>query len=335
LSKRVLVTGASGFVGANLGRRLVAEGHDVHLVLRSQHSTWRLAGNEDAAVHQADLRDAASVGRAVRDIRPDWIFHLAAYGAYSSQTDVREMVETNLAGTINLVEACLESGFESFVNTGSSSEYGLKHGAPAETEPLEPNSPYAVTKAAATMYGGFAARKHGARIRTLRLYSVYGPWEEPTRLIPTLIVNGLHSRLPALVDSKVARDFVYVDDVCDAYLAAAADKAAAPDAIFNVGTGVQSSLERVVQVARRLLAIDAEPQWGSMPNRVWDTTTWVADSKKIRHELGWEPRHSLEAGLSATIDWFRAHPSLLARYGGAEPGPTEAPTTNSRGGPGA
>jgi dTDP-D-glucose 4,6-dehydratase len=72
-----------------------------------------------------------------------------------------------------------------------------------------------------------------------------------------------------------------------------------------------------------------------MPNRVWDTTTWVADGKKIRRELGWEPRHLLEAGLSATIDWFRAHPSLLAHYEGAEPGPTEAPTTNSRGGPGA
>lgn len=314
MSKRVLVTGASGFVGANLGRRLVAEGHDVHLVLRSQHSTWRLAGNEDVAVHQADLRDAASVRRALRDIKPDWIFHLAAHGAYSSQTNLREMVESNLAGTINLVEACLESGFESFVNTGSSSEYGLKDGAPAETEQLEPNSPYAVTKAAATMYCRFAARKHGARIRTLRLYSVYGPWEEPTRLIPTLIVNGLHGRLPALVDPKVARDFVYIDDVCDAYLAAAADTAADPDAIFNVGTGVQSSLAQVVQVARHLLAIDAEPRWGSMPNRVWDTTTWVADSTKIRHELGWEPRHPLEAGLSATIDWFRAHPSMLAFY---------------------
>jgi dolichol-phosphate mannosyltransferase len=190
----------------------------------------------------------------------------------------------------------------------------LKAGAAAETELLEPNSPYAVTKAAATMYCAFAARKHGARIRTVRLYSVYGPWEEPTRLIPTLLVSGLRGRLPALVDPKVARDFVYVDDVCDAYLAAAADTAADPDAIFNVGTGVQSSLEQVVQLARRLLAIDAEPQWGSMPNREWDTTTWVADSRKIRHELGWEPRHPLEAGLSATIDWFRADPSLLAFY---------------------
>jgi dolichol-phosphate mannosyltransferase len=200
------------------------------------------------------------------------------------------------------------------VNTGSSSEYGFRDDAPAEGDLIQPNSPYAVTKAAATLFCGYAARKHGARIRTLRLYSVYGPWEEPTRLIPTLIVRGLGNRLPVLVDPEVARDFVYVDDVCDAYLAVAANTTAEPDAVFNIGTGVQSSLEQVVSVARRLLAIDVEPRWGSMPNRMWDTTSWVADSRKIKRELGWEPSHAFEAGLAATIDWFRANPSLLAYY---------------------
>ncbi len=314
MSKRALVTGSSGFIGANLARRLVAEGHDVHVILRPQASSWRLAGNRGFAVHHADLSDARSVESAVRAIAPDWIFHLAAHGAYSSETNFTQMVQTNLIGTANVVDACLEAGFESFVNTGSSSEYGFKGGAPAETSSTEPNSRYAVTKAAATLYCAFAARKHRARIRTLRLYSVYGPWEEPTRLVPTLVVFGLRNRLPVLVDPVVARDFVYVDDVCDAYLAAAADTTADHDAIFNVGTGRQSSLEEVVTVARRLLAIDAEPRWGSMPNRAWDTTTWVADNQKIRRELHWEPRHSFEAGLSATIDWFRSNPSLLAYY---------------------
>jgi nucleoside-diphosphate-sugar epimerase len=312
--KRVLVTGASGFIGSNLGRRLVAEGHDVHVILRSQHSPWRLIDAQGLSVHQADLSDGESVIRAVQEIRPDWIFHLAAHGAYSSQSSLPEMIEANLLGTVNLVQACLDSGFESFVNTGSSSEYGFRDDAPAEADPIQPNSPYAVTKAAATLFCGYAARKHGARIRTLRLYSVYGPWEEPTRLIPTLIVRGLGNRLPVLVEPEVARDFVYVEDVCDAYLAVAGNTTAEPDAVFNIGTGVQSSLEQVVSVARRLLAIDVEARWGSMPNRMWDTTSWVADSRKIKRELGWEPSHAFEAGLAATIDWFRANPSLLAYY---------------------
>jgi dolichol-phosphate mannosyltransferase len=314
LAKRVLVTGSSGFVGANLVRRLLAEGHDVHLILRPQHSAWRLDRVDGPGIHLVDLSDADGVIRTVAAIRPDWVFHLAAHGAYSSQKSFEEMIQANLRGTVNLVEACLASGFESFVNSGSSSEYGFRESAPSETDSILPNSHYAVTKAAATLYCGFAAQTHAARIRTLRLYSVYGPWEEPSRLIPTLLVHGLHGRLPVLADPNVARDFVYVDDVCDAYLAAAGNTTSDPDAIFNVGTGVQTSLGQIVNIARQLLKIEAEPIWGSMPNRVWDTTNWVADNHKIHRELGWAPRHSLEAGLAATTQWLRANPAVLAYY---------------------
>jgi UDP-glucose 4-epimerase len=317
LPKRILLTGGSGFVGANLARRLIAEGHDVHLVLRPEHKPWRLARLDTSSFVQADLADAGSIAAAVREIRPDWVFHLAAHGAYPSQTGWDQMLLANVVGTANLVEASLEAGVESFVNTGSSSEYGFKDHAPPEDETVEPNSDYAITKATATLYCGFMARTHGARIRTLRLYSVYGPWEEPTRLIPTLIVNGLRGTLPPLANPRVARDFVYVDDVCDAYLAVAADTHAEVDAVFNVGTGMQTDLETVVGLARRLLGVDQEPDWGSMPDRKWDTTCWVADSRKIREQLGWTPRRSLESGLTATIDWLRSDPSLLAYYEGA------------------
>ena len=316
MPKRILLTGGSGFVGANLARRLMAEGHDVRLVLRPGHQPWRLAHLDRSSFVWADLADAGSVSAAVREIRPDWVFHLAAHGAYPSQTDWNEMLRANVVGTANLVEASLDAGVESFVNTGSSSEYGFKDHAPPEDETIEPNSDYAITKATATLYCGFMARTRGARIRTLRLYSVYGRWEEPTRLIPTLIVNGLRGSLPPLANPRVARDFVYVDDVCDAYLAAAEDAQAGTDAVFNVGTGTQTDLETIVGLARRLLGIDEEPEWGSMPDRSWDTTCWVADNRKIKEQLGWAPRHSLESGLAATIDWLRSDPALLAHYEG-------------------
>jgi nucleoside-diphosphate-sugar epimerase len=192
------------------------------------------------------------------------------------------------------------------VVAGSSSEYGLKAHAPAEEEPLQPNSPYAQAKAAATTL----ALEHGAAV--LRLYSAYGPWEEPNRLIPTLLVRGLAGELPPLVSPHVARDFVHCDDVCEAFLLAEAN--AEPGRAYNVGSGRQTTVADVVAVARRLLGIAAEPEWGSMPDRRWDTETWVADPRRIREELGWEARLGLEDGLRRTLHWLRTE-APRERYG--------------------
>ncbi len=289
--KRVLVTGGTGFLGANLMRRLVADGHEVHLIVRANHSDWRLEGM-DVPLHVADLSDVESVRSAVAAIRPEWVFHLAAHGQYSWETDVRTMIQTNMLGTANLLQVCNEA--EAFVNTGSSSEYGLKDHPPAEDEVLDPNSTYAVTKGAATGL----CRLAGAV--TLRLYSVYGPYEHPDRLIPTLIRQGRQGRLPPLVDPDVARDFVYVDDVVEAYLLAVQSKQ--NGAVYNVGTGVQTTIREVVDVVRRVFGLQAEPRWGSMPNRHWDTSCWVANSQKIRDDLGWQPAYDFDAGFKRTVE---------------------------------
>jgi len=303
--KRVLMTGGTGFVGANLARRLLHDGHELHLLIRPAHTAWRIEPiRRDVHLHTVDLTDAQGVARMVGAVRPDWVFHLAAHGAYPVQTNIEEMIRTNVQGTVNLVEACVATGFEAFVNTGSSSEYGWKDHAPAETEPLEPNSHYAITKASGTLFCRFTGRAHRVRLTTLRLYSVYGPWEEPTRLMPTLIRRGRRGELPRLVDPGVARDYVYVDDVVEAYLLAATRDGQEPGSVFNVGTGVQTSLRDAVTIARRVLGIAAEPAWGSMPNRSWDTTVWVADSRAIRTALGWAPRHDFETGFRRMVSWF-------------------------------
>ena len=144
--RRAFVTGAGGFVGANLVRRLLRDGNEVHVLLREPNS-WRVDEIvKDLRIHLGDLRNAEQLTRTVEAVRPDWIFHLAAYGAYSWQTELSTMIETNITGTMNLLNAGLTAGFAAFVNAGSSSEYGFKHHAPSETEFLEPNSNYAVTK---------------------------------------------------------------------------------------------------------------------------------------------------------------------------------------------
>ena len=309
---QTLVTGATGFVGANLVRRLLDEGDEVHVFLREGSNRWRLASVLDHLhPHTIDLRDEAAVMRAVEGIRPQTIFHLAAYGAYPFQTEVNPILATNLLGTSNLVQACARVGFEAFVNTGSSSEYGFKSHPPAETDLPEPNSYYAVAKASATLYCSYTSRNIERPITTLRLYSAYGPYEEPSRLMPTLIKKGLQGELPPLVAPDTARDFIYIDDVCEAYIRAARSTSLEFGEVLNVGMGVQRTIREIVEVAREVLNIEAKPEWGSMDARIWDSSVWVADNRRIRERLGWEPHFDLREGFSAMVDWFRENSAIV------------------------
>lgn len=313
--KRIVLTGGTGFVGAGLARRLLREGHEVHLFVRRGHAAWRLRGIEDdLRLVEVDLCDAEAAAAAVAAVRPDWIFHLAAHGAYSYQKDLNQMVQTNIVATINLVEAALRVGVEAFINTGSSSEYGFKDHAPGEEEWLDPNSHYAVTKASATMFCRHTGVSQQAPIRTLRLYSIYGPFEEPTRLFPALLVRGLRGEFPPLVNPAIARDFVYLEDTCEAFMLAASVAGQAPGAVYNVGSGVQTTLGELVSAVRRTLGIQAEPPWGTMPDRQWDTSVWVADAGRIRKELGWVPRTGLEQGILEMAGWLRDNPDFHRYY---------------------
>ena len=311
----MIVTGATGFVGANLVRRLLSDGCEVHVFVRPGCHLWRIQDIlDDLRIHWIDVEDAEGVAENVALVKPDWVFHLAVYGAYPYQTDLNRMLSTNIIGTANMVQAALRTGFESFVNTGSSSEYGPKDHPASEFEVLEPNSNYAITKASASMLCRYTGQREGVGIRTLRLFSVFGPWEEPSRLVPTLIVAAFQRRLPPLASPATARDYVYADDVVDAYLLAASVPGQEPGAVYNVGTGRQTNLSEVVEIARQQLDLDTEPVWGSMPDRIWDTDVWVADNRSIRHTLGWSPRWEVADGFRLFAEWIQSTSSVLTLY---------------------
>jgi nucleoside-diphosphate-sugar epimerase len=200
------------------------------------------------------------------------------------------------------------------VNAGSSSEYGRKDHAPSETEPVEPNSLYAVTKVAATHLCRLAGATYGQSTITLRLYSVYGPWEEPGRLMPTLVERALAGCLPPLVDPNVARDFVWVQDACDAFIAAASADLPDGGSILNLASGTQTSLRSLVELVRRLFTVEVEPAWGSMERRSWDTTVWVGQPDAAADTLGWRARTPLDRGLPQLAEWLQERPDLAARY---------------------
>lgn len=312
---RVLMTGSTGFVGSNLSRRLLHDGHEIHLLVRPGYTRWRIeAILSEVRLHEVDLGDEEVITRVVDKIRPDWVFNVAAHNPYHAQTNLREAVRTDIIGTINLVEACLKAGFAAFVNSGTSQEYGFKEQAPTETDWLDPVNNHAFTRASVTLFCRSASKRENVHLPTLRLYSVYGPYEQPTRLMPHLIMRGLKGELPPLVNPDIQRDFVYVDDVVEAYLLAATTPDQELGAVYNVGTGRGTPLREAVEVARQVLNIKAEPEWGAMPDRQWDTTTWVSDNRKIMKDLGWRPRYSFEQGFSSTADWFRENPSLQSHY---------------------
>lgn len=312
---RALVTGAGGFVGANLARQLVADGHEVLAWVRPGTTDWRLDEIADEVeLVPVELLDPAAIEAGVAGAKADWIFHLAAHGAYSWQRDAETIMQTNLVATVHLLAAAQRHGFAAFVQAGSSSEYGFQDHAPGEAELPEPNSDYASMKAAATIHGSFVSRRDDVHVVTLRLYSVFGPWEEPGRLMPTLVARGLEGRLPPLVSPDTPRDFISTRDTNRAFLAAAERTDLERGAVLNIGSGRETKLREVVEIARARLGIDAEPAWGTEPQRSWDAAVWVADPSRAAEELGWRAEDEVATGFADLCDWLGGRPDLWQRY---------------------
>jgi dolichol-phosphate mannosyltransferase len=307
----ILVTGAAGFVGAAAVHALAARGARVHALVRPGSRTWRLAGVLGSAqphvqLHCVDLTDSGAVRRTLAAIGPAVVLHLAAHGAYESQAESSRILTTNILGTLHLLEAAVASGVRLFINAGSSSEYGLKAEAMREVDRLDPDSVYAIGKAAQTHLCAFFARRHPEMaVATLRLFSVYGPWEELSRLIPT-VIRRARAGLPLLmVAPEIARDFVFIDDVLRALLDFEGLRAVRGQAI-NLGSGVETTLRSLVETIQKLFGHRSEVVWGGMRPRPWDTTRWVSDRSRAADLLGWEPRVGLEEGLARTAEWIAA-----------------------------
>ena len=302
----VLVLGGGGFVGANLVQRLLRARSDVIAVVRSLPA-WRLAGLDSSHLLEVDLTSVAEMRQMVEAVRPRTVLDCSAYGAYSFETDLEVIYRTNFNSLVALVELLDKGLLAAFVHAGSSSEYGSNSAGPSEAAPLVPNSHYAVSKAAAALFISYAGKTLGLPIVNLRLYSVYGPLEDASRLVPNLVKHGIEGRYPPFVSPETSRDFVYVGDVCEAFLVAAARLT--PELYgdsFNIGSGVRTKIRDLAETARGVFGIEKPAEFGSMQGRAWDLEEWYAAPAKAASLLGWSATTSLADGLRLTADWVRS-----------------------------
>jgi UDP-glucose 4-epimerase len=287
---RVLVTGATGFIGSYLARRLTWLGAEVHAVSRRRpsgksHQTW----------HEVDLGDPEATTRLVRATCPDIVFHLASAVTGRRNVElVRPTLLSNLTSAVNLLTAVV--GRETRVVLAGSVE------EPQEAEPV-PQSPYAVAKWAAT---GYARMFHGlwnVPVTVLRVAMVYGPGQPDTeKLVPYVTLSLLRGKQPELSSGRRLVDWVYVDDVVDAFLLAARSERASGQ-VIDIGSGVQTSIRDVVELVQRTVGGRARPRFGAIDDRPLDRSG-LADTEAAADLLGWRATTSLEVGIKRTVAWY-------------------------------
>ncbi len=299
----ILVTGASGFVGANLFKMLLAKRGDVIGVVRRDKG-WRLAEIDDNAIVALDLNDPAAMRNAVGSISPMTVFDCAAYGAYSFEEDPALIYRTNFQSLVEFVSLLSTRPLAAYIHAGSSSEYGANCGGPDEHDRCEPNSHYAVSKVAASTYLNYVGKANAFPAVNLRLYSVYGPLEDSSRLIPNLVRSALRGTLPPFVDPNTSRDFVHVQDVCAAFIMAATKMQ--PELYgesLNIGSGRKTTIADLAETARAVFGVTEEPSYSTMEGRPWDLAEWYSNPNRAKALIGWSPEVALADGLAQTAGW--------------------------------
>jgi len=300
----IFVFGSSGFIGANLVNEISLVRNDYFALTHDARSAWRLKllNIPEKNIIHCDITSLVSVSTIFDSYKPNTVFNLAAYGAYSKQNDVGLIYETNVNGTVNILENCTK--ISAYIHAGSSSEYGTNSNAPKEDDILDPNSHYSSSKISASYIIKYYAKFKNINAVNLRLYSVYGPWEEPDRLFPILIEKARNNSFPNLVEREISRDFVYINDVVEAFIDAAVNvNESISGNSFNICTGVKTTLGNLVELITNEFQITAQPSWGNMQNRSWDLKDWYGNPNKSNTELKWKARTTLVDGIKHTHEW--------------------------------
>lgn len=305
--ERILITGAAGFIGSHLAHKLVEMGYEVGIIKRNGTDIWRIKDIfKDLTVYDADLKDTNSVLQSISNFKPNIVYHLATYYAVDHRPqEIASMIDSNVLGTINLLEASKESRVNLFINTSTCSVYDPSTEKLKETSNINPSNLYSMTKIQAEQACSYYSEKYDLNLITLRLFPPYGPVDNIRKLIPFVIKSFNDKKVPEMTTGTQKWDFTFINDIVEAYIKILSTQDKKTHEIFNIGTGNAVSIREVVTRIKELMDSEIEPKWGAIEHRKGEIWFNCADISKAHNILNWEPKiPTLEKGLELTINWY-------------------------------
>jgi nucleoside-diphosphate-sugar epimerase len=301
---RVLVTGAAGFIGSHLTRRIAGEGDSVWAVTSPGEPTDRLADILDrVSVVPMDLRDARGVQNLVSKVHPDRAVHLAWYLSPGKFWTAPENLDC-VAMSLSLAEALADSGCKRLVGVGTCFEYDSDYGFLSEDiTPCRPSSLYGVSKNATREILQAYCRKMTMQFAWARIFHLYGPAEAEARLVPAVILALLNGQVAKCTHGEQIRDYLHVEDVASALWAIAKSEFCGA---VNVGSGQPVKVRKIVETIAHYLNRKENLALGALPADAQEAPLLVADVRRLANVIGWKPSITLEEGLGTTCEWWRA-----------------------------
>lgn len=302
MTLRVVITGATGFIGSAVVRELISRNATVSIVRREQSDTWRLRDVlEEVETIVGDLRNIETIAGQVHDFRPDAMIHLAWDGVEGRfRNDQRQLA--NIEITVKLVQLSRDSGCKAWVGLGSQAEYGPLEATVDEQVPTQPTTLYGASKLSAGHISLLLAKQLGMRAAWLRLFSCYGPADGPEWFVPSLILALLHGERPKLTPGTQRWDYLEVSDVACAVSDAAVRDGAS--GVFNLGSGEAHTIRTFAERIRDLIDPSLELGIGEVPFREDQVMHLQADIGRLRAATGWRPVVTLNDGLDRAVTWF-------------------------------
>jgi len=309
--RRVLITGATGFLGSHLTRRLLWLGAEIYVFVRPSSKHDRIADVlPQLHVIKNDLLDSVSVRDGVNQADPEVVFHMAAFGVDRPLDDPKNAALVNIMGVVHLLEAVRERELRRFIYTGTCYEYTGDQSPVGPDSNMEPTNIYAATKSSGALVCQAYRRTYGLPLIIIRPFQGYGPWQGTRLLIPYLITSLLKGKIVKLTSGKQVRDYVFVDDVVCGMLLGAENECAIGES-FNLGSGKGIQVRSIVERVLNLLDGNTRVEFGAVPHRPSEIWSLWSDNLRANELLGWHPMTTLDDGLKKTVEWYVSRPNFM------------------------